>query len=215
MAPKTTNKTDAPDFARLLEQAITEPGIVNRAYFAFHGYSLGNQLLAMIQCADRGIELGPIASFNRWKELGRHVCKGQKAIELCMPITKKFTTETTESAGNPTTEEHAYTRFVFRRNWFVLSQTDGEPCTPPVLPEWNREQALRALDIAEQPFTMLDGNCQGYASGRTIAVNPIADALLRRYEPGRRRRCAWIDSTLVRDRPAGAREISAEDFQNR
>ena len=37
----------------------------------------------------RGIPLGPIASFNRWKELGRHVKRGEKAIELCMPVTLK------------------------------------------------------------------------------------------------------------------------------
>jgi antirestriction protein ArdC len=170
----TTTKTDAPDFARLLDQAITEPGIVNRAYFAFHGYSLGNQLLAMFQCAARGIELGPIASFNRWKELGRHVTKGQKAIELCMPVTSKRTSETTDAAGNPTTEEHVYTRFVFRRNWFVLSQTEGAPYVPPALPDWNQAHALAALELAEQPFTLTDGNCQGYASGRTIAVSPVA-----------------------------------------
>jgi hypothetical protein len=161
--------TTAPDFTTLLEQAITEPGTVNQAYFAFHGYSLGNQLLAMMQCHARGIEPGPIASFNRWKELGRHVCKGQKAIELCMPITCKRPIET--EAGE---EDAAFTRFVFRRNWFVLSQTDGQPYAPPTLPTWDRARALDALNVTEQPFAMLDGNCQGYASGRTIAVSPVA-----------------------------------------
>jgi hypothetical protein len=44
---------------------------------------------AMMQCAIRGIEPGPLASFNRWKELGRHVKKGEKALTLCMPVTCK------------------------------------------------------------------------------------------------------------------------------
>ena len=52
-----------PQFVDLLNQALTEPGIVSRAYSAFHGYSIGNQLLAMVQCAERGITPGPIATF--------------------------------------------------------------------------------------------------------------------------------------------------------
>ena len=51
--------TPAPQFADLLARAVTEPGIVSRAYSAFHGYSIGNQILALVQCADRGIPTGP------------------------------------------------------------------------------------------------------------------------------------------------------------
>jgi hypothetical protein len=60
-------------FAALLRSAVDEPGRIHQAYFAFHGYSLGNQILALVQCAERGIGPGPIASFNRWKERGRFV----------------------------------------------------------------------------------------------------------------------------------------------
>src|SRR5262245_59737703 len=97
--PQTTN---TPSFATLLERAMTEPGQLHTAYFAFHGYSIGNQILALIQCADRGIEPGPIAPFNRWKALGRHVKRGEKAIELCMPVTSKRTIERLDDAGNVT-----------------------------------------------------------------------------------------------------------------
>ena len=91
----TTNTQ--PDFAALLATATTDPGTISAAYSAFHSYSLGNQILAMIQCHARGIPLGPLASFNRWKELGRYVRKGEKAIELCMPITCKRTIETVDA----------------------------------------------------------------------------------------------------------------------
>ena len=57
-------------FAELLEHAVTEPGIVSGAYSAFHTYSIGNQLLAWSQCAARGIQPGPMATYPRWKELG-------------------------------------------------------------------------------------------------------------------------------------------------
>lgn len=164
----------APDFAALLEKAVTEPGTISAAYFAFHGYSLGNQLLAMFQCEARGIQLGPIASFNGWKERGRHVRKGEKAIELCMPVTCKRAVEQTDHDGRTEPDQATFTRFIYRRNWFVLSQTEGATYDAPTLPDWNRARALQALNVTEQPFTMLDGNCQGYAKDRTIAVSPVA-----------------------------------------
>src|SRR5439155_17554869 len=76
-------------FSDLLARAVSEPGVVSRAYSAFHGYSIGNQLLALVQCAERGITPGPIATFIGWKDKGRHVRKGARAIVLCMPVTCK------------------------------------------------------------------------------------------------------------------------------
>ncbi len=76
-------------FADLLASAVTEPGILSAAYRQFHSYSLGNQLLAWGQCLERGIPPGPMATFPTWKELGRHVRKGEKALTLCMPVTVK------------------------------------------------------------------------------------------------------------------------------
>ena len=61
----------APAFADLLTRALTEPDIVSRAYTAFHGYSIGNQILAFVQCLEREIALGPIATFKRWFRSGR------------------------------------------------------------------------------------------------------------------------------------------------
>ena len=84
------SKTPAPcAFADLLVKAVNEPGTLSRAYTQFHNYSLGNVLLAWSQCAAREIPLGPMATFNRWRELGRYVRKGQKALTLCQPITIK------------------------------------------------------------------------------------------------------------------------------
>ena len=60
-------------FADLLRRAVEEPGEVSAAYRQFHGYSIGNQLLALSQCLARGIQPGPIATFQRWRELGRWV----------------------------------------------------------------------------------------------------------------------------------------------
>jgi antirestriction protein ArdC len=174
MRQTTATQPTQPDFAALLAQVTTEPGQLNAAYFAFHGYSLGNVILAMFQCAARGIPMGPIACFNRWKELGRHVTKGQKAIELCLPVQRKRTIEGTDAAGNPTSEDVTFTKFIYRRNWFVLAQTEGQDYTSPPPPGWDKARALSALDVTEIPFDHYNGNVQGFARLRSVAVSPIA-----------------------------------------
>src|SRR6478735_8564207 len=102
---KPTERHDEIQFRQLLEEAITKPGTLMKAYSMFWNYSLGNQILALIQANRRGIQLGPIASFNRWKELGRYVKRGEKAIELCMPVTIKRTVKETGPDGINTETE--------------------------------------------------------------------------------------------------------------
>ena len=157
------------NFSQLLKDAVNQPGIISKCYSTFHGYSLGNQLLAWSQCVSREIPLGPIATYKKWTELGRQVSKGQKAIALVMPVTisKK------DSAGEKTGE--VFSMFTLRNNWFVLSQTEGDEYVNEVsIPAWDKAAALAKLDISEVSFEHSDGNCQGYASARTIAINPVA-----------------------------------------
>ncbi len=169
-AMKTENSQDQTPFVRLLEAAVREPGKSHIAYSAFHGYSIGNQLLAMIQCAERGITPGPIGSFNKWKERGRHVQRGQRAIALWMPITVKRTIE--QEGADP--EQVAFTKFLLKRNWFTLSQTEGQHYTPEPIPNWDRHLALQTLGIQEIPVDHLDGNVWGFARGKQIAISPIS-----------------------------------------
>ena len=163
-------------FAELLQSAVHEPGILSQAYRQFHNYSLGNQLLALFQCHEREIPPGPMATFPRWKELGRHVRKGQKAITLCMPITVKRKAETTKPDTDETgTDEprDVITRFVYKPRWFVLSQTEGQELPEPEIPTWDRDTALEQLNVREIPFEHTDGNCLGFARERSIAINPV------------------------------------------
>src|SRR5437870_2791020 len=175
----TERQTDI-QFRQLLEEAVSKPGTLMRAYSLFWNYSLGNQILALIQANNRGIALGPIASFNRWKELGRHVKRGEKAIELCMPVTCKRTVKEQAEDGADAETEITFKRFVFRRNWFMLSQTDGAEYQMPAIPTWDRTRALQTLNVEEIPFEMLNGNCQGYAVGRQLAINPVAERSAQR-----------------------------------
>src|SRR5688572_33306325 len=102
--------TAAPlSFTQLLEQAVKEPGFISRAYSAFHNYSLGNQLLALAQCLQRGITPGPIAIFVGWKGKGRYVRKGEKAITLCQPVTVKRRRDE-EDEG----DDQVFTAFVYK-----------------------------------------------------------------------------------------------------
>jgi antirestriction protein ArdC len=162
-------------WAALLDEAVKKPGFIHEAYSRFHNYSLGNQLLAFFQCFRRGIQPGALATFPKWKELGRFVKKGQKALTLCMPLTCKRTKTVKKDDGTDLEEESSFTHFTYKAHWFVLAQTDGAEYQPPAIPEWNEERALAALDIQRVPFEDLDGNTQGYAKrGRKIAVSPIA-----------------------------------------
>ncbi len=173
-ANPTKDPSDQVQFKRLLEEAVSKPGVLMRAYSLFHQYSLGNQILAYLQAVERDIPLGPIASFNRWKELGRYVKKGEKAITLCMPVTCKRVIKEQGPDGKEIDSEIAFKRFVFRRNWFMLAQTDGAAYQPPAIPAWDRARALQALGVEEIAFEHLSGNVQGYARQRQIAINPLA-----------------------------------------
>jgi hypothetical protein len=170
----TTTRPDAPTFARLLTEALDKPGSIMQAYSAFHNYSLGNQLLALFQCQLRGLQAGPINTFPGWKNLGRVVRKGEKALMLCMPITVKRRDSPNTDGGEIESDECFTTGFMYRSRWFVLSQTEGQDMELPSLPAWDAQQALRNLDITQVPFTSPDGNCQGYARRREISINPVA-----------------------------------------
>jgi hypothetical protein len=156
-----------PKWSALLIEAVTKPGLIMKAYSAFHCYSTGNQVLALVQCQMRGLQPGPINTFPKWKGLGRFVKRGERALTLCMPITCKRRDDESD-------EEHTFTSFVYKARWFVLSQTEGQELEPITIPEWDAERALAALSIERVPFDHTDGNIQGFARKRQVAINPLA-----------------------------------------
>jgi len=172
----TSQSKQVANWAVLLKEAVERPGMILEAYSSFHGYSIGNRLLAYVQCHARGISPGPIATYKRWQELGRQVRKGEKALTLCMPVTRKATKKVREDDPELVADEGSfYTFFVYRARWFVLSQTDGGDIEPEPIPGWEKDQALKELGITEELFEAANGNMQGYsAPGRKIAINPLA-----------------------------------------
>ena len=97
--------------------------------------------------------------------------RGERALTLCMPITCKRRVETHDDESN---SEGTFTSFVYKAQWFVLAQTDGEEITAPVVSEWSADCALASLSIERVAFDSPDGNCQGFARKRQIAINPVA-----------------------------------------
>ena len=167
---KKVKKGNQAKWAGLLVDAVNKTGSLLPAYSAFHPYSIGNQILAMCQCFQRDVAVTPINTYNGWKKLGRQVKKGAKAIELCMPVTRKVKAEEKDN-DQP---EHAFTQFIFRKNWFLLSDTEGEEVEPLKTPDFDIKKAMKKLSIEEITFELPNGNCQGYAIDDEIAVSPIA-----------------------------------------
>lgn len=125
MESHTKSAADIPKWSALLVEAVNKPGLIMQAYSAFHQYSVGNQLLALMQCRIRGLEPGPINTFPGWQSLGRNVKRGERALILCMPITRKHRDPKSDESNDDSNDEHTYTSFVYKPRWFVISQTAG------------------------------------------------------------------------------------------
>jgi antirestriction protein ArdC len=151
-----------------LKEIVEQEGILSACYSVFHDYSIGNQLHAYSQLKARGLELSPIASYKKWQSLGRQVKKGEKALSLLMPITIKEKDEDGKETGK------VFRIFKEKSNWFSLGQTEGDDFVAPAIQGWDAELALKTLDIKQVAFEHTNGNCQGYASEREIAINPVA-----------------------------------------
>src|SRR5271157_3850342 len=88
-----------------------------------------------------------------------------------MPFKRKAQTD---SAEDDLAESQTRYAFRFRAYWFVLAQTEGEDADVPSIPGFDIDTALRTLNITRTPFEEMNGNIQGFANGREIAVNPLA-----------------------------------------
>jgi len=160
-------------WGELLRDAVEKPGRLLEAYTAFHNYSFGNALLALEQCIRRDLQPGPLNTYRGWLERKRQVRKGETGITLCTPMPFKETKQT-DGVGDQTAESRTRYAFRFRAHWFVLAQTEGEDTCVPPIPGFDIDTALPTLNISRTSFHEMNGNIQGFASGREIAVNPVA-----------------------------------------
>jgi antirestriction protein ArdC len=160
-------------WGELLRDAVEKPGRMLAAYTAFHNYSFGNALLALEQCVRRNLQPGPLNTYRGWLERKRQVRKGETGITLCMPMPFKRTAPT-DDTEEESAEPRTCNAFRFRAYWFVIAQTEGEETYVAPIPGFDLDTALQALNITRTAFDEINGNIQGFARHREIAVNPLA-----------------------------------------
>lgn len=106
------------DLADAAEQLRTSEGWLAWLEYAkrFHAYSLGNQLLIARQRPDAT----QVAGYQRWREFGRQVRKGERGISILAPCHRKV--------RDDKTNEERYVLAGFRVvHVFDVAQTDGAP----------------------------------------------------------------------------------------
>lgn len=107
----------------------------------FHHYSLNNQMLVLIQRPDAT----QVAGFNKWKDLGRSVNKGEKAIWIQAPMIVK--------KKNDNGEDEPRVIGFKPVPVYDVAQTSGKPLPQPPLVishEQGQAPARMAEDLAEQ-----------------------------------------------------------------
>ena len=158
-------------FKDYLSEIYDKPAKLHEAYRLFRKYSFRNRILAARQL----IELEPINTYKGWKDLGRQVKKGSKAIALFLPVVSKKKDKEDED------DIRSQTNFILRKHWFSLSQTEGKEFASEPLPNFDIQKVLETLGITQEKFRNLNGNCQGYAipNKNIIAINPLAYAAYR------------------------------------
>ena len=172
---KTTTQID---WAATLTEALEAPGALGNTYTRYYSYSFLNQIRLMMQGVHE-----PVATYNRWVELGRQVRKGSKAKVVLAPI--MVSRDTKDANGNVVVfadgkpgRRQVLVGFRDSCTVFGYSDTDGDDLPPVVLPGWDADTALAALHVDRVPFNMVNGNAQGFSfedtDGRHLAINPTA-----------------------------------------
>jgi hypothetical protein len=91
-----------------------------------------------------------------------------------MPMQFKKAAQTDSTEEGETADPQTRYAFRFRTYWFVLAQTEGEETYVAPIPGFDTDTALHTLNITRTPFEEINGNIQGFAKQREIAVNPLA-----------------------------------------
>ena len=140
-------------------------------------YSVNNQILIMMQKPDATM----CQSFTNWKEVNRHVRKGEKGIRILAPAPYKMQKEqekvdasgktVLDKDGEPVKETVEVTINAFKPvSTFDISQTEGEPIPTPGVDELTGsvegyETLLAAIkEVVPVPisFEQIDSGAKGF-----------------------------------------------------
>jgi len=162
----------------------------------FHDYSIGNQILIMLQKPDAV----RVAGFNTWKDLGRWVKKGEKGIAILAPVMPPKPKVTCPGCGAEVSRTARFCpecghgldigveidqpRFFKVVHVFDLGQTEGDPIPefeiPVLTGEVNEELFARLLDLMKsrgvgvsfEPRPHLDPGIKGQYVRGEVWVRP-------------------------------------------
>ncbi len=148
----------------------------------FHDYSIGNQILIMLQKPDAT----HVAGFNTWKDLGRWVSKGEKGIAILAPVMPRKQKPEERAQEEAETETEIEPRPVFFKVVYVfdVSQTEGKPLpefdVPVLTGEANEElfadllahMKRRGVGVDFDSRPHMDPGIKGFYSHTGIWVRP-------------------------------------------
>jgi len=128
MAPAGQAEKEAMESA--LRSMLSEEGwrhLLDLRSSPAHHYSLNNIAWLCAQAEQRNMPLSQVRGYRAWESLGRQVRKGEKALRVLAPITKKVEPKPDDPA--PATDSEPKVRVVGWRSVavFDLAQTDGPP----------------------------------------------------------------------------------------
>ena len=115
----------------------------------FHDYSIGNQILIMIQKPDAT----RVAGFNTWKDLGRWVKRSEKGIAILAPVMPPKPRSEEQEKGKEEEEIELEPRPVYFKVVYVfdIGQTEGKPLpefeVPTLTGEANEELFAKLLAL--------------------------------------------------------------------
>ena len=186
--PETTQPRSTDRARQLIDEGIEQLSTAlaqgksdkMRAYLSamarFHHYSAGNLMLILLQCP----AATHVAGYSTWKNLGRHVRRGEKGILILAPVRVKRDHVSTPSIAEATADPDPGEAVVAFRgvHVFDVSQTDGEP-----LPEFARpdgdpgEYSERLRRLVAQLSIELEysddlGSADGVSRGGLIHLRP-------------------------------------------
>ena len=125
----------------------------------FHNYSFRNVMLICGQNPNASV----VAGFNKWKELGRHVKKGEKGLRILAPLMRKAKDDGREQAEEAAAEDQdKKVLYGFKAvSVFDVSQTEGKPLPSPVTEPMQAVDHFDALlsalqEISDVPIVLAD-----------------------------------------------------------
>lgn len=187
------------DWPKLMEEALTAPGNLGDTCLRFWSYSLTNELLFLMQGLHE-----PVASYSRWKALGRQVVRGARTKEVIVPVlVNELVPEPGEEQPTGETAQQKKERiarligFKVVRAMFPLSDTEGNELPEVSAPGWNLQTALEKLGVREVPFDKTNGNIQGYSRALEFAINPLESTGIRLFSTNSAISCSDIHPPIA------------------